>query len=43
MTGTMYINDITMNQRFEITINMMLNQSFAYGEDINNIHLELQS
>ena len=43
MTGIVYINDITMSQRFEITINMMFNQSFVYGEDINNIQLEQQS
>ena len=43
MTGTVFINEITMSQRFEISINMKFNQSFTYGEDINNIQLEQKS
>ena len=32
-----------MNEKFEISINMKFNQSFIYGEDINNIQLEQKS
>jgi hypothetical protein len=32
-----------MNEKFEIKIDMKFNQSFIYGEDISNIHLEQKS
>ena len=43
LTGTIFINEKTMNERFEINIDMKFNESFSYGEDINNIQLEQKS
>ena len=43
LTGIVYINENTMEKKFEIPINMKFNQSFTYGEDINNIQLEQKS
>ena len=43
LTGIVYISENTMEKTFEIPINMKFNQSFTYGEDINNIQLEQKS
>ena len=43
LTGIIFINELSMNEKFEISINMKFNQSFIYGEDINNIKLEQKS
>ena len=43
LTGTIFINEKTMNERFEIKIDMKFNESFSYGEDINQIQLEQKS
>ena len=43
LTGIVFINEKTMDEKFEIDINMKFNQSFVYGEDISNIQLEQKS
>ena len=43
ITGIIFINEFSMSEKFEISINMKFNQSFIYGEDINNIQLEQKS
>ena len=43
LTGIVYISENTMSEKFEISIDMKFNQSFIYGEDINNIQLEQKS
>ena len=43
LTGIVFINEKTMYEKFEIDINMKYNQSFVYGEDINNIQIEQKS
>ena len=43
LTGIVFISEKSMNEKFEISINMKFNQSFIYGEDINNIQLEQKS
>ena len=43
LTGIVFINEKSMNEKFEISINMKFNQSFTYGEDINNMQLEQKS
>ena len=43
LTGIIFINEKTMYEKFEIDINMKYNQSFVYGEDINNIQIEQKS
>ena len=43
MTGIIFIYESSMNEQFEISISMKFNQSFTYGEDINNIQLEQKS
>ena len=43
LTGIVFINEKTMNEKFELDINMKFNQSFVYGEDISNIQLEQKS
>ena len=34
ITGIIFINEFSMIEKFEISINMKFNQSFIYGEDI---------
>ena len=43
LTGIVFINEYTMSENFEISIDMIFNQSFIYGEDISNIQLEQKS
>ena len=43
LTGIVFINEKTMYEKFELDINMKYNQSFVYGEDINNIQIEQKS
>jgi hypothetical protein len=43
LTGTIFLTESAMNEKFEIKIDMKFNQSFTYGEDISNIHLEQKS
>ena len=43
LTGIVFISEKSMNEKFEISINMKFNQSFTYGEDINNMQLEQKS
>ena len=43
LTGTIFLTENTMSERFEIKIDMKFNESFSYGEDIGNIHLEQKS
>ena len=43
LTGIVYISENSMEKNFEIPIHMKFNQSFTYGEDINNIQLEQKS
>ena len=43
LTGIVFIHEKTMYEKFEIDINMKFNQSFVYGEDINNIQIEQKS